>query len=137
MIYLLFRLPVVQTYVAQKLAKYLSNELHANIQVKGVDIDLFKTIVLEDLLVEDQHKDTLLYVNKLKVDIAEILIKENKFTLNKLELVHPVFHLRKYKNEKFNNMHFLLEYFSSQPDTSAKPKSAFTLIAKKIQIEEA
>lgn len=137
MIYLLFRLPVVQTYAAQKLAKYLSNELRANIQVKGVDIDLFKTIVLEDLLVEDQHKDTLLYVNKLKVDIAEILIKENKFTLNKLELVQPVFHLRKYKNEKFNNMHFLLEYFSSQPDTSTKPKSAFTLIAKKIQIEEA
>lgn len=34
-------------------------------------------------------------------------------------------------------MHFLLEYFSSQPDTSAKPKSALTLIAKKIKIEGA
>ena len=136
-IYLLFRLPSVQTWAAKKVANYLSSELKANIQVKGIDIDLFKTIVLEEFLIEDQHQDTLLFVEALKVDIAEILIKENKFSVNKIKLVQPIFHLRKYKNEKFNNMHFLLEYFSSEKDTITKVKTPLNLVADKIIIESA
>lgn len=34
-------------------------------------------------------------------------------------------------------MHFLLEYFSSKPDTTTKPKSAFTLLVDKINIQNA
>jgi hypothetical protein len=136
-IYLLFRLPAVQTWTAKKIANYLSSELKANIQVKGVDIDLFKTIVLEEFLIEDQHQDTLLYVNALKVNIDEILVKENKFSINKIKLVQPVFHLRMYKNEKFNNMHFLLDYFSSEKDTTTKVKTPLNLTANKIIIESA
>ena len=136
-IYLLFRLPSVQTWVAKKIANYLSSELKANIQVKGVDIDLFKTIVLEDFLIEDKHQDTLLFVGKLKVDIDRILLKENKFYVNKLKLFNPVFHLRKYKNEKFNNMHFLAEYFSTEKDTTSKATSPLSLFVNNISIEDA
>src|SRR5690606_12910296 len=97
-----------------------SKELNANIQVKGVDIDLFKTIVLEDLIIYDLHNDTLLSVSKLKVDIAKLDYKTNTYELNKLGLESPIFHLRKYKGEKYNNMHFLIEYFSGPKDTTQK-----------------
>lgn len=113
-------MPAVQTWLAHQITSYLSKELNANIRVKGVDIDLFKTIVLEELYVEDLHKDTLLYVEKFKVDVRKIDVKNLTFQLNKLELEKAVFHLKKYKNEKHNNMHFLIAYFSSdkKPDTT-------------------
>ncbi len=138
MLYFLFRLPAVQTWVAQKLTNYLSKELNANIRVKGVDIDLFKTIVLEDLIIFDLRDDTLLSVSKLKVDIGKLDYKTNTYELNKLALESAVFHLKKYKGEKFNNMHFLLEYFSGPQDTTqVKSNDTLELIVNKINIKNA
>jgi hypothetical protein len=111
-------MPSVQTWVAQRAASYLSSQLHTNIRLKGVDIEFFKTIVLEDVYIEDQHRDTLLSVHLLKVNIGPILLEKNKFTLNSLKLIDPVFHLKVYKNEKHSNLQFILDYFASAPDTS-------------------
>ena len=43
----------VQTYVAKKAAKYLSNELHTRVEVESLYIKPFKSIVLEGLYIED------------------------------------------------------------------------------------
>ena len=100
-------MPSVQTWVAQKAASYLSKELHTNIRLKGLDVVFFKTIVLEDVLIEDQHKDTLLSVSKLKLAIGPIVLDKNKFTLNSIELEKPVIRLKYYKNEKHSNLQFI------------------------------
>ena len=79
-------MPSVQTWAAQKVASYLSSELNTNIRLKGLDIEFFKTIVLEDVLIEDQHADTLLSVHKFKLSIGPIILDKKKFTLNALTL---------------------------------------------------
>lgn len=136
-LYFLFRLPSVQTWVAQKAANYLSKQLNTNIRLKGLDIEFFKTIVLEDVLIEDLHADTLLSVHQLRVNIGPIILDKNKFTINSLALINPVFHLKIYKNEKNTNLQFLLDYFASPPDTANIPSAPIDLKIKSIQITNA
>lgn len=127
-------MPSVQTWVAQKAASYLSKELHTNIRLKGLDIVFFKTIVLEDVLIEDLHTDTLLAVDKFKIDIGPIILDKNKFTLNAIILEKPIIRLKYYKNEKQSNLQFLLDYFSGTPDTATKTSKPIDLKIKKLII---
>ena len=129
-------MPSVQTWVAQKAASYLSKELHTNIRLKGLDVVFFKTIVLEDVLIEDQHKDTLLSVSKLKLAIGPIVLDKNKFTLNSIELEKPVIRLKYYKNEKHSNLQFIINYFSSPKDTIQKVSKPIDLKIKKLIISK-
>lgn len=64
-------------------------------------------------------------------------MERNKFTLNSINLTNPVFHLKYYKNEKNSNLSFLLDYFSSAPDTSSKPGLPLDLKIKSIKIKNA
>lgn len=132
--YFLFRLPSVQTWIAQRAAAYLSSQLNTNIKLKGLDVVFFKTIVLEGLLIEDQEQDTLLYTDRLAVNIGPVISEKNKITLNSIVVQNPTFHLVTYKNQKNSNLQFLIDYFSSAPDTSQKESLPLDLKIKSLKL---
>jgi hypothetical protein len=133
-VYLLFRTPVFQTWVSQQAASYLSKKLNAKITVGGVDIEFIKTVVLEDLYIEDQHQDTLLFAHKLKVDIGMYNLEQNSFSVKALALDQAKFHLRMYKGEEESNMQFIIDYFSGPADTTKKNTPPLHLHADRVQI---
>jgi hypothetical protein len=135
-LYLLFITPAFQTWISRKAADYLAKELNTKIQIGGVNIRFVKSIVLEDIYIEDQQHDTLLAAKELVVNIGSFNIEQNKFTIEGFEFDQGIFHLMKYKGEKYNNMKFLLDYFSSAPDTTQKPK-ALELKVNNIKIDNA
>lgn len=57
----------VQTYFTQRISAYLSQEYQTVIKTGRVNISLFDGLVLEDLYVEDQQKDTLLSAGSVGV----------------------------------------------------------------------
>lgn len=130
--YTLFRTQPVQKWVTQRLTAFLSDKLHTNIQIKGVDINLFKTLVLEDVYIEDLHHDTLLYIKKFRVDVKDLNFNQNKFTLNKISISNCSFALKNYKNEKDLNLQFILDYFSGEP---ASDSSHFQFLLSELVIE--
>ena len=71
-------LDMVQTFVAKRLTSYLSNQLKTTVHINHVSIHFVKSVVLEGFYVEDQHGDTLMYVDELKIAINELSTK-NKF----------------------------------------------------------
>jgi hypothetical protein len=117
--YLALRFPASQTWITQRIASYLSVKLNTKVEVKGVDIEFFKKIVLEGVYIEDQHKDTLLYADAIKVDIMRFSLKNNKYLINSISLNKTVFKLKKYKNETTFNYNFIVKAFASN-DTSKK-----------------
>ena len=117
----LLRTARVQTLLTQKIAAYLSTELKTRIEVKGVDIDFFKNIVLEGFYAEDLHHDTLIAASKLKLNISSLALSENKIYLKKISIEEGGFFLRKYKGEKELNLGFLIDYFSSKDTTASAP----------------
>jgi hypothetical protein len=108
----------VQTYVAKKAAAYLSKELNTTISLSGIYIKPFKSIVIEDLLVLDQQKDTILNTPKFLVNINQFSLKQRIIGVNTVQINDGTFFLKSYK-DKSTNLDFIIDYFDSGPSTAA------------------
>ncbi|RZK18237.1 MAG: translocation/assembly module TamB [Pedobacter sp.] len=112
----------VQTYVAQKAAAYLSKELKTTISIKSLYIKPFKSIVLEDLLVLDLQKDTLLSTPQFMVDINQLSIDKKIIDISTVQINNGQFFLKDFK-DKSSNLDFIINYFDSGKPTVKKPNS--------------
>jgi hypothetical protein len=132
--YGIFRMPAVQRWLTGKIANYLSEKLHTKVELKGLDISIFDHFILEKLYIEDQQKDTLLYIDYLGINIKSIRIRKSIFAFDKFRLKELVFNL-KYDTAGVMNLQFVLDAFSSNepPDTTASAPMTFKV--DKIQIE--
>ena len=106
-------LPAFQTWLVQRVTLYLSDQLHTHVSIKHVDIEFFRKIVLSEVFIEDQQKDTLLYAPLLKVSISQFNYKKQRITISKAELENANIKLKHYKDIKGLNFEFIVNYFSS------------------------
>lgn len=112
----------VQTYFAQKTAAYLSKELKTTVSIKSLYIKPFKSIVLEDLLILDLQKDTLLRTPEFMVDINQLSIDKKIIDINTIQINNGRFFLKDFK-DKSSNLDFIINYFDSGKPTVKKKKS--------------
>lgn len=137
LLYFVIQIPAVQTWIAQRVAGYLSDKLETRVEIKGVNIQFFDTVILEGIYVEDKHKDTLLYTEKLYVGISKLDLNANKIDLSGIKLLNNTAALRKYPNEKGLNFQFIIDAFKSDKKTTTKSKpflltcKNFTLVNNK------
>lgn len=64
------RYPSVQTRVAQKAAETLSETIDHQVTIGSVDIDFFKSVILDEVRVLDRTGNTLFYIGQAEVDIG-------------------------------------------------------------------
>jgi hypothetical protein len=133
-LYGILQLSSTQTWLTRRIAGYLSSRLHTRVEVKGVDIDFMKKLVLEGVYVEDLHRDTLLYAGKLKVDISSFSLDKNIFYFNLVRLEDTRFYLKTYKNETALNLDFILKEFAST-DTSRGESAGFYLKRSRLELD--
>lgn len=129
----LVRLPEVQTYIAKEAADYLSVELEAKIEIDKVDIAFFDRVYLHELYVEDQYKDTLVFIDELLVDVSLIGLRNKAFVLDYVRLNNPTFSLSKKATDSSTNMQFIVDYFKKE---SKKEPVDFTLKVHDFEINE-
>ena len=80
----------VQTYVAKKAAKYLSRELKTRVEIGSLYVIPFKSLVLEDLYVEDLEGDTLIYYSKSSMSSMTVKIENGVFVGEGPFNTHPL-----------------------------------------------
>ena len=119
MLFLIIQLKTIQTYTAHKAATYLSAKLNTKVAIGNVEIDFFNRVVIEDIFIEDLHKDTLLYSKKIKIGINDINIEKHKINIKDIILYNTTTKLIKYKAEEDLNLQFILDAFTSN-DTTKK-----------------
>ncbi len=107
-----------QTYLAQKTAAYLSEELHAKVKVDQVAIVFFDQVALDGVLIEDQQGDTLLSAGRILVNLDEINIKKKTYTIAEAKLRDGYAHLQRDKDSTFNYS-FIREYFVKDKKTKS------------------
>jgi len=115
----LLQLSSVQTYIAKQAGSYLSKELNAKVSIEKVEIDLCSDIHLKEFFIEDQKKDTLIYVKDLISGSFDFSLNKSFISLDDITLDRPQFNLRTYAGEDQNNLQFIVDYFSSE-DTVTK-----------------
>ena len=109
-----------QNFIVKEVASRLSRDLHTKVSIKHVDIELFDKMLLQELLVLDQSKDTLLYAGGAKVHITDWFFWKDTITLKYLGLDDAVVNLN--RTDSVWNYQFLVDYFSGpkkKKDTSA------------------
>lgn len=110
-----------QTYLAKKGAKYLSEKIGTDVQIEEIGIVFFDRVYLEKLYVEDEHKDTLVYIDDLFVNVQDFNLNTLEFNIDELGLDNATVKLKKYKNENVLNFQFIVDAFKTN-----KPPSDIT-----------
>ncbi len=124
----------MQVYAAKQAASYLSGKLHTRVDIGSVDIEFFKKLVLENVYVEDQHHDTLLYSKKLKLDIGSISIKKRKIYFYNIVLFNTKTSLVKYKDDNNLNLQFIIDAFSSKDTIKKSPAAPWDISFREVTL---
>lgn len=83
---LLLLIPSVQTYMTKKITDTLSNKSQSKIEVRQVRIAFPKTVRLAGIYAEDTSGDTLLYANRLDIDVALFPLVRRQILLDHLTI---------------------------------------------------
>ncbi len=111
-----------QNYLIQKVSNYLERELNVEVNIDHVNIDFFDKLVLDGFFIEDQKKDTLLYVKQLKADIGLFNILRKEVKVDAIYLDHVVFNLQRYTPEEPFNVQFIIDRFFAPSEGNGEKK---------------
>jgi hypothetical protein len=125
-----------QTWLAGHLTKYLSKELKTTIVVDMVHVNFLSGFTLKGVYVEDLHKDTLLYAEKIKLGINDFSSAAQKIIVKNIELEKAAFHLNLYEGEEHDNIYFLTEYFSGSGSDSDTSGTAWDVRFENIKLKD-
>lgn len=126
---------MVQTWAVKQITGYFSSEFNTEIKIGGVDIELFKKIVLEEVYVQDLHGDTLLHAPALKLDFADFNYKLKKIRIKSIILEQTTAKIIRYKNEEDYNYSFLIDAFSS-PKKDATQSASWDIKFEAINLSD-
>nr|MBP6663232.1 AsmA family protein [Paludibacter sp.] len=132
------QIPSVQNKIVNYATTFVSNKTHTKVEIENVGISFPKSVVLEGLFLEDLQHDTLLYVDKLKVNIVFKDLLFNRITVNNIELENLTANLYNTSTDSLFNYNFLLEAFSdttSQPSVESEPSSNWTFSLDNVSLK--
>ena len=103
--YIALQDPIVQTKVAKKVINHYTKGLNSNITLGKVCYLFFNKIIINDVLVTYNNKDTLLCSDKLSVSFSAKELFRNRLKIKKVSLYDGKFNLVTYKDRSTNIDH--------------------------------
>jgi hypothetical protein len=133
LLWLLIQTSPVQNFIVGKLTKNLSKELKTEVQIGHVNLSLFDKVNLEDVLIKDLKKDTLLSAGAIKVRLTDWFFLRDKIVLKYIGLENAVIQL--HRRDSIWNYQFIADYLTAPPHTALKKQSSITLSLEKIDFK--
>jgi hypothetical protein len=130
LIALSLKIPAVQNFVKDQAINYLKNKTKTEISLETISIALPKDIVLNKLYVEDKKGDTLLYAQKLAVDISLFKLLCNTVEVNSISLQKMRANVTRINPDTSFNFSFLVDAFMSEqtkPEEEVQKDTTSTL----------
>lgn len=132
LISILVNIPAVQNLLVQEVTARLSKQLNTRVEIRHVNFRLFNSMRLEGTLVEDRHRDTLLYAEALHVRITDWFFFQEKPVLKFVGLEDAQVNLIRPRNDSLWNYQFIIDEFGGAPVQPAKKqKTGISLDLKK------
>lgn len=127
----------VQNFARGKIVSFLQNKLKTRVEIKRLDIDFPKMLVLEGLYIEDKTKDTLIAGGQLKVDIDMFKLLSKEIQINEINLNQITVKVKRQLPDTVFNYQFITDAFASPADTAAKTDtSAMKMAIEKIIVDK-
>lgn len=124
--------PSVQNFVKDKLIGYLEGKIKTKVALNRIYIHFPNKIELENLFLQGQDVDTLLYVNHLNIglNLPKLLDSTAEFTSIDLDGLHA--NVVKRKDSTFN-FNYIIDAFATEEDDTDKSKP-FLISLDKIRL---
>jgi len=100
----------IQNALSNVIESELSRYVNSKVSIGNIDYQLFNTLRIKDLYIQDLHNDTLLYVKKTYVDVQFWQLFKNKLLFTAIEFDGLNGNLKQYKNGK-TNADFIINAF--------------------------
>lgn len=135
---LLLFLGIVQTKwfkneIKSHLISYCEEKLNVKVDINTIEINYFDFIRLNNLYIEGQNQDTLIYANQLSVDYNLQNLFKSEIELDKVLLDSGSVHIGVPKNEKSLNIQFLIDAFKPKSPNPSKQSLPFTIHHLKLE----
>lgn len=125
--YFSIQIPFVQDFLVSKITETLQDELHTEVRVGRLRLSFYDKLLLENVLIRDEKKDTLLYVGTLgatfNTSLPELLGKRLKIVGFSLTDAYFRMAVDTFGTGKRTNFDFILEHFASDNSKPGEPKS--------------
>ncbi|MBC8112352.1 MAG: hypothetical protein H7Y04_14960 [Verrucomicrobia bacterium] len=123
---LLLQIPPVQHYLTDKAVNFLEDKLKTRVALAGINVGFPKFVVLNGVYIEDLQKDTLLYSQRLAVDMDFFALRDNKVTINTISVNNLSANIKRSLPDSLYNFDFIIKAFSdsvnvTEEDTAATP----------------
>lgn len=111
----LIQIPAVQNKIIQKTVSTLEEKLGTTVTLKRLTIKFPKKLALEDLYIEDESGDTLLYAGELSVDTDLFDLLRNRIRLNDVSIENWRAAVSRPSHSERFNYEFILSAFTTEP----------------------
>jgi hypothetical protein len=100
-----------KTFVKDRAITYLKNKTKTEVRLESIKISFPKDVVLNKFYIEDRQGDTLLYAEKLQVDISLFKLLKNTVEIKNIELKKIRAKVKRINPDTAFNFSFLVDAF--------------------------
>ncbi|MEO7047447.1 MAG: hypothetical protein ABI091_19240 [Ferruginibacter sp.] len=124
-------LPVGKRVVRNQVESYLQNKLHTKVSIGSVDYSLPEWLEIKNVYIEDQHKDSLLFGEQLRVDLNMFKLIQGNTDIEKVVLKNIFINIKRGEKDSFFNYQFIVNAFAGNKSATANPHTAKMKISLK------
>jgi len=117
MAFIILQNSMVQTYLANRIATTISENLEADFSIESMDMILFNRIVLKEVMLKDQYLDTLLYAPSIIATLKTFSPSTNRIELSRLKFKNATIRLST-DTSKTVNLKFITQALKKPPDST-------------------
>ena len=114
-------MPVVQTRIAQYATEKINSEYKTDIQINQIALTVFGGVKLKRILINDHHKDTLIYINRISTSLLSFKkLVDGNLIFGDLRADRLFMNMKTYKGESENNLNVFIAIFDDGKPSSGK-----------------
>ena len=139
LIIVLIQVPAVQTFITGKVTQNFEEQWGTRVEIGKVNLVFFETATIEDIYIEDQSGDTLLYAGYLKADIGLFALFGQTLVLDEIALENAYINLYRPADSAKFNYEFIADSFASEDTTQTEADTAsggFTFDLEQLRLEQ-
>ncbi len=125
-----------QNIVRGKAVTYLTNKLKTEVRIGHLGVGFPKYIVIRDVLIKDQVKDTLLALDELKIDLNMLALIHKNVDVQQLVVTGVHGHIYRNMHDTDFNFTYIINAFAGNTPVDTSKKTATTTTPLKIEVEK-
>ena len=127
LILLLIQTAPVQNFARKKIVAYLENKLKTKIEIGNLDVKFPTSLSLQNVFIEDQSKDTLLYGGELRVNLSMFKLIKGDININEIYFDNIVAKIKKLPPDSTFNFQFIVDAFAGSNPSTPKPQDTSSM----------